>query len=171
MCLVHLISSLGFIQTEEIAKAVTQARHRHKQTQVLISLVIPASDPLVTGPSWCWPIRPGLHLELDQLCACSSKPNSEKNTSLQGQVENLVNYECLVGFSLTFFSVSGHLYLFLPKADLLQCKMFGFCQSSLKPSAVAFFLSFSQISCRYLLALCFMLYLGRMWNRIQLHKQ
>lgn len=62
----------------------------------------------------------------------------KKSASLQGQVENLVNYEWLVGFSLTFLSVSEHLYLFLPKADLLQCEMFGFV-SSLKPSAVAFF--------------------------------
>lgn len=70
----------------------------------------------------------------------------KKNASLQGQVENLVNYEWLVGFSLTFLSVSGHLYLLLPKADLLLCKMFVFCQSSLKPSAVAFFpFSFSNI--------------------------
>lgn len=29
------------------------SKGRDKQTQALISLVIPASDPLVSGPSWC----------------------------------------------------------------------------------------------------------------------
>lgn len=119
------------------------SKGRDEQTRALVSLVIPASDPLVSGPSRCWPIGPGSHSELDELCACSSKPNSEKKSaSLRGQVENPVSYEWLVGFSLTFLSVSGHLCWSLPKADLLQCKMFVFYQSSLKPSAVAFF-SFS----------------------------
>lgn len=118
MCLVHLISSLGSIQTEEIAKAVT-SKHRLSLVRSFKPLTHWFQVQAAVDPS-------GLAYTRSWMSSVHVLPNQiqKKSASLQGQVENLVNYEWLVGFSLTFLSVSGHLYLFLPKAEILQCKMF-----------------------------------------------